>query len=208
MYEHKEFLIMIKNRHYYLFSIIFIFIFLMALGIKDTSARFFGLNQDKGNIVTIGELNLEVKDVFQTTPILESGRGYQEVLHFCAQNGSRVPIKISSYLIPGQDDEDLIHQISVKVVQNPIGMTGNYGPLNSVIVTDIPLIDLLENNALILLDKSTILPEVVPFGTGKEICFNYYMRLLPSAGNDLLGSSLQFKVVINAAQWNNPDWRE
>lgn len=199
---------MAKKRNYLLFSILIFSFIMMAYGIKGTNAWFSGLNKETGNIITTGVLDLSISYVEQSTPQLEAGKDFQEVLRFCARNNSNGLVKLRASIVPLQNDDDLIDQVQVKLVMNPLGMPGNYGSQNMILFEDIPLANLIGTNALFLLDSTTIPSGELPFAPEKQVCYGLQVRLVPAAGNEMVGRSIRFNLVLNSSQWNSPGWSE
>lgn len=199
---------MTKKRNYLLFIIFLICIFMMAYGIKGTSAWFSGVDKNNDSIITTGVVDVNINTVGQSTPQLEAGKDFQEVLHFCARNDSNGPVKLRGSIVPIQSDDDLIDQVLVKVILNPTGMPGNYGTQNSVLFEDVPLADLIGTNGLILVDPTTIPTGEQPFTPEKKVCYGLQIRLMPTAGNEMVGRSIRFNLVLNSSQWNSPGWSE
>lgn len=199
---------MTKKRNYLLFFILLFCIFMMAYGIKGTSAWFTGADKNNDSIITTGVLDVFISDVEQSTPQLEAGKDFQEVLRFCARNDSNGLVKLRASIVPLQSDDDLIDQVQVKVIMNPSGMPGNYGAQNSIVFEDIPLANLIGTNTLFLLDSTTTPSGELPFAPEKQVCYGLQVKLMPTAGNDMVGRSIRFNLVLNSSQWNSPGWSE
>ena len=183
-------------------------IIVLAYGVSGSAAWFTDTAVIETNIINTGTIDLAFSDVYRTTPLLEPGGGYSEILRFCAINNGTFNLKWRGQFTNIQAPEGLTDKILISVIINPAStFSGNYGPAMTVWFVDVPIQELAHPNGYLVLDPGTY-PE--PFKPSDRICYSFLASLDSTATNTNQQAVFTANLELNATQWisNDPDWNE
>ncbi len=129
----------------------------LAFGMTGSGAWFTSTTELTGNSISTGTLDLGVEGGPFAASDLQPGGGWQNVGWFCATNNGNYDMKWRGWMYDLTDPKGLRDFLHIRVTINPTGHQGNYGPMDAVLVDDVPFTALLSNtNTTILLDDTTI----------------------------------------------------
>jgi predicted ribosomally synthesized peptide with SipW-like signal peptide len=112
----------------------------LAYGVSGSAAWFSDTAVIETNVINTGTVDLALSDVYGTTPVLEPGGDYMEILRFCAVNQGSTNLKWRGQFTDIQAPAGLMDQILISVIINPTGdFSGNYGPAMTVWFMDVPI---------------------------------------------------------------------
>jgi predicted ribosomally synthesized peptide with SipW-like signal peptide len=180
----------------------------LAYGVSGSAAWFSDTAVIETNVINTGTVDLALSDVYGTTPVLEPGGDYKEILRFCAVNQGSTNLKWRGHFTDIQAPAGLMDQILISVIINPTGdFSGNYGPVMTVWFMDVPIQELAQPNGYLLLDPGTN-PE--PFKPADKTCYTILARLGSTATNTYQQAVFSATLQLNATQWisTDPDWIE
>ncbi len=196
-------------KKYIILSILTLFLMaVLVYGVSGSAAWFTDSAVIEGNIINTGNLDLTFSEVARTTPVLEPGGDYTEILRFCAINEGSINLKWRGRFTDIQAPEGLADKILISAVINPSStFTGNFGPPQAVWFVDVPIQELAHPNTYLVLDPGTS-PE--PFKPSDKICYSFLARLSSTATNTFQEAAFSANLEVNATQWisNDPDWAE
>jgi len=185
-------------------------IVVLAYGVSGSYAWFSDTAVIESNIINTGTIDLAFSDVFRTTPNLEPGGGYTEILRFCAINQGTFDLKWRGQFTNIQTAEGLADKILISVIINPTStFSGNFGPSNTVWFEDVPIQELAHPNDYLILDPSNNPDE--PFKPSDKICYSFLARLSSTATAETAQQAdFSGNLALNATQWisTDPDWVE
>ena len=174
-------------------------IVVMAYGVSGSGAWFTDQVRLENNSITTGNLDLVISDVTQSTPTLEPGGDYQELLRFCLKNGGSYDLKWRGILTGIQAPDGLADQILIRVMINPeSGFSGNYGRTKTIWFKNQPANTLMAPNSELLVDASTTSE---PFKPNDRACYSFQAKLAESAGSEFEKKSFHATLQLDATQW-------
>ena len=196
-------------KKYFILSILtLLLIVVLVFGVTGSAAWFTDTAVIEANIINTGTIDLAFSDVYRTTPLLEPGGGYTEILRFCAVNQGTFNLKWRGQFTNIQAPEGLADKILISVIINPDStFSGNYGPVGAVWFMDVPVQQLASPNSYLLLDAST---NSEPFKPSDKVCYTILARLGSTATNTYQQAVFSANLELNATQWisTDPDWAE
>jgi predicted ribosomally synthesized peptide with SipW-like signal peptide len=167
----------------------------------STWAYFHDTAAIDNNYVSTGNLDLTVWGGPFVVENLEPGAGYRDAGVFCAKNDGNYDMKWQGWLTSVSDPKGLRDYLYVKVVMNPTGNQGNYGPSNTTLWTDVPFTTLESASSYILMNDA-----VWPFGPGDWACYGMGVKLISSAPDSVQGARVDSNLYLEATQRINPGW--
>jgi hypothetical protein len=177
----------------------------LAFGMTGSGAWFTSTRELTGNAISTGTLDLGVEGGPFAASDLQPGGGWQNVGWFCATNNGNYDMKWRGWMFDVNDPKGLRDFLHIRVTINPTGHQGNYGPVNTVLVDDVPFTALLSNtNTTILLDGTTITPGDPAFSPQSRICYQLDARLDSTAGDGQQNGALSGKLNLLGTQWIAP----
>ena len=177
----------------------------LAFGMTGSGAWFTSVTELTGNSISTGTLDLGVEGGPFAASDLQPGAGWSNLGWFCATNNGNYDLKWRGWMYDLNDPKGLRDYLHIRVTLNPTDHQGNYGPLNTVLVNDVPFTELLSNtNTTILLDDTTISAGDPAFAPGSKICYQLEARLGDDAGNAQQEGSLTGKLYLLGTQWIAP----
>jgi predicted ribosomally synthesized peptide with SipW-like signal peptide len=175
----------------------------MAAGMTGTGAWFTDQVSIDNNSITTGSINLTATDVEKSTPILEPGGNYQEVLRFCVKNTGTYNMKWRGIFTAVKASDGVEDKLLIKAIINPSKkFSGNYGPEDTVWFNDVPASALKSGNVFILLDSST---NTEPFKPEDRVCYSFQAKLTSGADNLTKKITYTANLQLDATQWINTD---
>jgi len=196
-------------KKYFILSILTLFMILVLVyGVSGSYAWFTDTAMIEGNIINTGTIDLAISDVSRTTPLLEPGGGYTEILRFCAINNGNFNMKWRGHFTNIQAPEGLTGKILISAIINPTStLSGNYGPTKKLWFADVPIQELAQINDYLVLDPGTT---TEPFKPSDKVCYTFMARLSSTATNNYQQANFSANLALNATQWisTDPDWAE
>lgn len=194
------------------FSIFVILVTFISTGITGSGAWFSDQLSLDNNRISTGNIDLTVSDVIRSTPKLEPGGGFQEVLRFCLKNTGSYNMKWRGTFNSIQAPDGFLNFVEMRGFIKAEHETekqhkGEHEEDSTVWFKDQPLNTLLEPNHFMLYDAS-ITSE--PFKPGAQKCYSIEAKLTGGAGNSYLDTSLGATLKLDATQWINAtdNWTE
>jgi predicted ribosomally synthesized peptide with SipW-like signal peptide len=173
----------------------------MAYGISGTGAWFTDMATIDNNSISTGNIDLVLSDVRPSTPLLEPGGKFQEMLRFCITNGGSFNMKWRGIFTKVNAPEGMADQILISMVSNPENtFAGNFDSPGRVLFADVPVSSLVVPNTHLLLDPST---NKDPFKPKDKVCYSILARLNSTAGDSFKQSDFSASLQLNATQWIN-----
>jgi hypothetical protein len=177
----------------------------LAFGMTGSGAWFTSSREISNNAISTGTLDLGVEGGPFAASDLQPGGGWQNVGWFCATNNGNYDMKWRGWMFDMNDPKGLRDFLHIRVTINPNGHQGNYGPMSTVLVDDVPFTALLsDTNTTILLDGTTVTPGDPAFSPQSKICYQLDARLDSTAGDGQQNGALSGKLNLFGTQWIAP----
>ena len=153
------------------------------------------------NSISTGDIDLGLSDVRGSTPTLEPGGDYKEMLRFCVINEGSFNMKWRGLFTKVNAPDGMTDKILIAAISNPESeFAGNYGGPAKVLFFDEPVSSLVTPNPYLLLDPST---NAEPFKPKDKVCYSILAKLLSNAGSSLEQADFSASLQLNATQWIN-----
>jgi len=197
------------KKHFILSILTLLLIVVLVYGVTGSAAWFSDTAVIEANVINTGTIDLAFSDVHRTTPLLEPGGGYTEILRFCAINQGTFNMKWRGQFTDIKTPKGLTDKILISVIINPTSnLSGNYGPTKKVWFKDVPIQKLSQINEYLVLDPGT---NTEPFKPSDKICYSFLASLSSTATTKTYQQAVfSANLELNATQWisTDPDWAE